>query len=66
MHLWQYGRRIAANARHCPGTMALIERFPQPRIGGCSPNAMFSLLARTRAFRRTMASPTRGSSATCP
>jgi aspartyl/asparaginyl beta-hydroxylase (cupin superfamily) len=25
--------------------MALIDRFPQPRIGGCSPNAMFSLLA---------------------
>ncbi len=45
IHLWQYGRRIDANARHCPGTMALIDRFPQPRIGGCSPNAMFSLLA---------------------
>lgn len=45
IHLWQYGRRIEANARHCPATMDLIERFPQPRIGGCSPNAMFSLLA---------------------
>lgn len=45
IHLWQYGRRIEANARHCPVTMDLIERFPQPRIGGCSPNAMFSLLA---------------------
>lgn len=49
IHLWQYGRRIDANARHCPATMDLIARFPQPRIGGCSPNAMFSLLApRTR------------------
>ncbi|WP_347269639.1 aspartyl/asparaginyl beta-hydroxylase domain-containing protein [Rhizorhabdus histidinilytica] len=45
IHLWQYGRRIEANARHCPRTMALIAGFPQPRIGGCSPNAMFSLLA---------------------
>lgn len=49
IHLWQYGRRVDANARHCPATMDLIARFPQPRIGGCSPNAMFSLLApRTR------------------
>lgn len=45
IHLWQYGRRIDANARHCPVTMDLIARFPQPQIGGCSPNAMFSLLA---------------------
>ncbi|KQX21633.1 MULTISPECIES: aspartyl/asparaginyl beta-hydroxylase domain-containing protein [unclassified Sphingomonas] len=45
IHLWQYGRPIEANARHCPATMDLIARFPQPRIGGCSPNAMFSLLA---------------------
>lgn len=45
IHLWQYGRRIDANARHCPRTMELISAFPQPRIGGCSPNAMFSLLA---------------------
>lgn len=45
IHLWQYGRQIAANARHCPATMDLIARFPQPQIGGCSPNAMFSLLA---------------------
>lgn len=45
IHLWQNGRRIEANARHCPRTMALLEAFPQPRIAGCSPNAMFSLLA---------------------
>jgi len=45
IHLWQYGRRIDANARHCPRTMDLIAGLPQPRIGGCSPNAMFSLLA---------------------
>ena len=45
IHLWQNGRRIEANARHCPKTMALLETLPQPRIAGCSPNAMFSLLA---------------------
>jgi aspartyl/asparaginyl beta-hydroxylase (cupin superfamily) len=45
IHLWQNGRTIHANARHCPQTMALLERLPQPRIAGCSPNAMFSLLA---------------------
>jgi aspartyl/asparaginyl beta-hydroxylase (cupin superfamily) len=45
IHLWQYGRRIEANAVHCPGTMALLDRIGQPEIAGCSPNAMFSLLA---------------------
>jgi aspartyl/asparaginyl beta-hydroxylase (cupin superfamily) len=45
IHLWQNGRRVDANARHCPRTMALLERLPQPGIAGCSPNAMFSLLA---------------------
>ncbi len=45
IHLWQYGRRIEANARHCPHTMELLARLPQPRIGGCSPNAVFSMLA---------------------
>jgi aspartyl/asparaginyl beta-hydroxylase (cupin superfamily) len=45
IHLWQNGRRIEANARHCPATLALLERFPQPEIPGASPNAMFSLLA---------------------
>ena len=45
IHLWQYGRRVDANARHCPRTMALLETLPQPHIAGCSPNAMFSLLA---------------------
>ncbi len=45
VHLLQNGRTVAANARHCPQTMALLERLPQPRIAGCSPNAMFSLLA---------------------
>lgn len=45
IHLWQYGRQVEANARHCPHTIDLIAGFPQPRIGGCSPNAMFSLLA---------------------
>jgi aspartyl/asparaginyl beta-hydroxylase (cupin superfamily) len=45
VHLLQNGRRIEANARHCPETMALLSRLPQPRIPGRSPNAMFSLLA---------------------
>jgi aspartyl/asparaginyl beta-hydroxylase (cupin superfamily) len=45
VHLWQNGRRIEANAEHCPKTMALLEGLDQPEIGGAGPNAMFSLLA---------------------
>src|SRR4029453_10000358 len=45
IHLLQNGRMIEANARHCPRTMALLERLPQPDIPGAGPNAMFSLLA---------------------
>jgi len=45
IHLLQNGRRIDANARHCPKTMALLARLPQPDVPGASPNAMFSLLA---------------------
>ena len=45
IHLWQNGRVIDANARHCPATMALLETIDQPAIGGAGPNAMFSLLA---------------------
>lgn len=45
IHLWQNGRRIEANARQCPQTMALLEGLSQPDIPGASPNAMFSLLA---------------------
>ncbi|MES2147734.1 MAG: aspartyl/asparaginyl beta-hydroxylase domain-containing protein [Pseudomonadota bacterium] len=45
IHLIQNGQRIDANALHCPITMAAIERLPQPKIRGASPNAMFSLLA---------------------
>ncbi len=45
IHLWHYGRRIEANTVHCPATMALLDRIGQPEIAGCSPNAMFSLLA---------------------
>lgn len=49
VHLLQNGNRIDRNARHCPRTMALLERLPQPDVRGASPNAMFSLLApRTR------------------
>jgi aspartyl/asparaginyl beta-hydroxylase (cupin superfamily) len=45
IHLLQNGRTIDANARHCPKTMALLARLPQPDIPGAGPNAMFSLLA---------------------
>jgi aspartyl/asparaginyl beta-hydroxylase (cupin superfamily) len=45
IHLLQNGRRVEANARHCPQTMAAVARLPQPQVRGASPNAMFSLLA---------------------
>jgi aspartyl/asparaginyl beta-hydroxylase (cupin superfamily) len=45
IHLLQHGRVVDANARHCPRTMALLSRIPQPIVAGASPNAMFSLLA---------------------
>ena len=45
IHLWQNGRRIDANAEHCPRTIALLETLDQPHIRGAGPNAMFSLLA---------------------
>ncbi|HEX8572537.1 MAG TPA: aspartyl/asparaginyl beta-hydroxylase domain-containing protein [Allosphingosinicella sp.] len=45
VHLLRNGGRIDRNARHCPRTMALLERLPQPAVAGASPNAMFSLLA---------------------
>ncbi|MGV7122585.1 aspartyl/asparaginyl beta-hydroxylase domain-containing protein [Sphingopyxis sp. 550A] len=45
IHLLRGGRRIEANARHCPQTLALLEGLDQPVIPGASPNAMFSLLA---------------------
>ena len=45
IHLTRNGQRVEANARHCPQTIALLERLPQPDIPGAGPNAMFSLLA---------------------
>lgn len=45
IHLFAHGRRVEANAAQCPQTMALFEGLDQPRIPGCSPNLMFSLLA---------------------
>lgn len=44
IHLQRNGELVSANARHCPETIALLERFPQPHIKGFGPNAMFSLL----------------------
>jgi aspartyl/asparaginyl beta-hydroxylase (cupin superfamily) len=45
IHLLQNGERVEANAKHCPVTLELLSRLPQPDIPGASPNAMFSLLA---------------------
>ena len=45
IHLLANGAPVDANARHCPGTMELLGRLPQPNIPNSSPNAMFSLLA---------------------
>jgi len=50
IHLWQNGRRIDANAEHCPRTLALLEGIEQPAIRGAGPNAMFSLLAPNTAI----------------
>lgn len=45
IHLIAFGRRVEANARHCPRTLALFESIDQPEIADRSPNLMFSLLA---------------------
>ena len=50
IHLLDKGKRIEANTRHCPNSMALLERLPQPHVTGASPNAMFSLLAPNTAI----------------
>ena len=44
IHLVERGKTVEANARHCPRTIELLAKLPQPRISGASPNAMFSLL----------------------
>jgi tetratricopeptide (TPR) repeat protein len=60
VHLLLNGKRIDRNARHCPRTMALLGRLPQPDVPGASPNAMFSLLApRTRIPPHTGVANTR-------
>ena len=45
IHLIERGTNVAANAAHCPETMAFLARMDQPVIPGCGANAMFSLLA---------------------
>ena len=45
IHLIQNGRLVDANASHCPLTLDLLSKLPQPQIPGAGPNAMFSLLA---------------------
>ena len=60
IHLLQNGRRVEANARHCPNTLAAISAMDQPQVPGASPNAMFSLLApRTRIPPHTGVANTR-------
>ncbi|MGK2911140.1 MAG: aspartyl/asparaginyl beta-hydroxylase domain-containing protein [Sphingobium sp.] len=44
LHLQERGKTMEANSRHCPMTMALLARLPQPQIKGAGSNAMFSLL----------------------
>ncbi|MFD2498778.1 hypothetical protein ACFSTI_07845 [Rhizorhabdus histidinilytica] len=65
MHLWQYGRRIEANARHCPRTMALIAGFPNHGSAAARPMRCSRCWRREPASRRTTASPTPGWSAIC-
>ena len=45
IHLVRNGEVVDTNARHCPRTMEVLKKLPQPHIRGASPNAMFSLLA---------------------
>jgi tetratricopeptide (TPR) repeat protein len=45
IHLVQNGVVVEANARHCPATMAMLDRLDQPDVPRRGPNAMFSLLA---------------------
>ena len=60
IHLLQNGRRLEANARHCPKTFAAIAEMDQPAVPGASPNLMFSLLApRTRIPPHTGVANTR-------
>jgi len=60
IHLLQNGRRVEANARHCPRTLEAIGALPQPHVPGACPNAMFSLLApRTRIPPHTGVANTR-------
>lgn len=60
IHLLQNGRRVEANARHCPRTLEAVAQMDQPDVPGASPNAMFSLLApRTRIPPHTGVANTR-------
>lgn len=45
IHLIERGETVAANAAHCPATMAFLQGMEQPWVSGCGANAMFSLLA---------------------
>lgn len=43
--LWRDGRKVDANCRRCPKTVALLESLPLSHHPEHSPNAMFSVLA---------------------
>lgn len=43
-YLWENGAVVAENAARCPATMKALEHVPLPRIGGRSPNVLFSLM----------------------
>lgn len=45
IHLIRNGELVERNARYCPRTLAAFGRLDQPKVAGCSPNLMFSLLA---------------------
>ena len=43
-HFAFYGKQYPEHRKKCPQTVALLDRFPQPRIANRSPASMFSIL----------------------
>jgi aspartyl/asparaginyl beta-hydroxylase (cupin superfamily) len=43
-HMLEFGRRVEANCRRCPKTLAALSGIPQPVNVNRSPSAMFSVL----------------------
>jgi aspartyl/asparaginyl beta-hydroxylase (cupin superfamily) len=44
LYLWNDGKRVEANAKRCPRTMAALEKVPLSRIGSRTPAVLFSRL----------------------